>query len=206
MTQRRTTMDSSHYSEELSLFGKPTVKDFGDGDQEKFYGKYRGTVLNNVDPEFQGRLLVQVVDVLGLFTSSWAMPCVPFAGPNVGQYSVPPVGAGVWVEFEQGNPDWPIWVGCFWGGPANGPSTIKTLAPTGPMILPTLLIQTASLNAIAVSDGAFAAYKLTPAGGIAISAGTSSIVVDKTGIRMMAPTITINGATVFNNGALTITL
>lgn len=205
MTERR-TMEGAHYTEELSLFGKAQIKDFGDGNQEKFYGKYRGTVLNNIDPESQARLLVQVVDVTGLFTSSWAMPCVPFAGANVGQYSVPPIGAGVWIEYEQGNPDWPIWVGCFWGGPLTGPSTAKALAPTGPMILPTMLVQTASLNAIAISDGAFAPYQLTPAGGVAISAGNSSIVVDKVGVRIIAPTITINGATVFNNGALAISL
>ena len=205
MTERR-TMEGVHYSEELSLFGKPTVRDFGDGNQEKFYGKYRGTVLNNIDPEFQARLLVQVVDVTGLFSSSWAMPCVPFAGPNVGQYSVPPIGAGVWIEYEQGNPDWPIWVGCFWGGASNGPSTAKTLPPTGPMILPTMLIQTATLNAIAISDGAFPTYQLTPAGGIAISAPPTSLVVDKLGVRIRAPMVTINGAVVINNGALAVSI
>lgn len=199
----RTTMDDLEYTEELNLFGKAGAGDFGDGGQQRFYGKYRGTVINNIDPQFQARLLVQVVDVLGLFTSSWAMPCVPFAGPNLGQYSVPPVGAGVWVEFEQGNPRKPIWVGCFWGSSTNGPSTAKTLVPTGPMIAPTMLVQTAGLNAIAISDGPFATYQLA-AGGIAISSGPSSIVVDKVGIRIKAPTITINGLTVINNGALSV--
>jgi hypothetical protein len=201
----RQTLEDVNYTEELSLFGRPQVTDFGDGNQEKFYGKYRGTVISNIDPEFQCRLLVQVIDVLGLFTSSWAMPCVPFAGPNLGQYSVPPIGAGVWIEFEQGNPQRPIWVGCFWGSAANGPTTAKALAPVGPMIAPTMLVQTAGQNAIAISDGPFAPYQLA-AGGIAISSGPSSIVVDKTGIRIMAPSIIINGATVFNGGALAIAL
>jgi len=81
---------------------------------EKYYGKYRGLVLNNVDPLQKGRLLVQVPDVLGLSTSSWAMPCVPVAGPQMGTYFIPIIGSGVWIEFEGGNPDYPIWTGGFW--------------------------------------------------------------------------------------------
>ena len=70
---------------------------------QKFYGKYRGTVTNNVDPMFRGRLLVQVPDVLGLAPSSWAEPCVPLAGPSgpaMGVYLVPPIGAGVWIDAD----------------------------------------------------------------------------------------------------------
>ena len=55
-----------------------------------------------------------VPDVLGLVPSTWAEPCVPLAGPTgppMGVYLVPPIGAGVWVEFEHGDPDYPIWVG-----------------------------------------------------------------------------------------------
>ena len=72
---------------------------------QRFYGKYRGTVINNVDPMQLGRLLVTVPDVLGAgVPSSWAEPCVPLAGPTVppmGVYLVPPIGAGVWIEFER---------------------------------------------------------------------------------------------------------
>ncbi len=81
----------------------------------EFYGKYRGTVENNVDPLQQGRVQVLVPAVLGDGRLSWAMPCAPYAGPQVGLFTVPPVGANVWVEFEAGDPDHPIWTGCFWG-------------------------------------------------------------------------------------------
>lgn len=80
-----------------------------------FFGKYRGKVENNVDPMMQGRLQVSVPAVLGGGKLSWAMPCVPFAGPGVGLFLLPPVGANLWVEFEGGNSDYPIWSGCFWG-------------------------------------------------------------------------------------------
>ncbi|KAF0813716.1 hypothetical protein IGB42_02069 [Andreprevotia sp. IGB-42] len=79
-----------------------------------YFGKYRGTVTDNQDPGQRGRLQVSVPAVLDTLTL-WAMPCVPYAGPSVGFYSLPPVGAGVWVEFEGGDPSFPVWVGCFWG-------------------------------------------------------------------------------------------
>jgi hypothetical protein len=81
----------------------------------QFFGKYRGKVENNLDPMQLGRLQVSVPAVLGEGRLSWAMPCVPFAGSGVGFFMIPPVGANVWVEFEAGNPDYPIWSGCFWG-------------------------------------------------------------------------------------------
>jgi hypothetical protein len=78
-----------------------------------YFGKYRGTVEDTDDPTARGRLLVRVPAVLGTQTV-WAMPCVPYAGPGVGFYSLPPAKAGVWVEFEGGDPSYPVWTGCFW--------------------------------------------------------------------------------------------
>lgn len=80
-----------------------------------FYGKYRGKVENNVDPMQLGRIQISVPAVLGEGRMSWAMPCVPYAGSGVGFFAIPPTGANVWVEFEGGDPDYPIWSGCFWG-------------------------------------------------------------------------------------------
>lgn len=80
-----------------------------------YYGKYRGKVENNVDVMMLGRIQVSVPAVLGDGRMSWAMPCTPFAGNGVGLFMVPPRGANVWVEFEGGDPDYPIWSGCFWG-------------------------------------------------------------------------------------------
>ena len=73
-------------------------------------------------PMQQGRLQVQVPDVAGLAPASWAMPCVPVAGIQNGMFALPIIGSGVWVEFEQGDPDYPIWVGCFWGSAAEVPA------------------------------------------------------------------------------------
>ena len=81
---------------------------------ERFYGKYRGLVAVNVDPHNRGRLKATVPEVLGEVPSSWALPAAPYAGTGAGLFAVPPVGAGVWVEFEAGDPSRPIWSGAWW--------------------------------------------------------------------------------------------
>lgn len=79
-----------------------------------FYGKYRGQVVNNIDPMNLGRLQVKVPTVLGDNTLNWALPCVPYAGQDVGFLAIPPENASIWVEFEGGDVNYPIWTGCFW--------------------------------------------------------------------------------------------
>ena len=78
-----------------------------------YFGKYRGRVESNIDEELMGRIQVSCPAVPGL-RLGWAMPCVPYAGPGVGWFAIPPIGADVWVEFEAGDPNYPIWAGCFW--------------------------------------------------------------------------------------------
>lgn len=83
--------------------------------KKDFYGKYRGTVTDNNDPLMIGRVKAKVPDVFGEHESGWAMPCAPFGGDQIGFFAVPAVGAGVWIEFEQGDSEYPIWAGCWWG-------------------------------------------------------------------------------------------
>lgn len=79
-----------------------------------YYGKWRGIVTDNRDPLQLGRVRARVQNLYGVDESGWAMPAVPYAGKDVGFFFVPPVDAWVWLEFEQGDPDYPIWTGCFW--------------------------------------------------------------------------------------------
>ena len=166
---------------------------------QRFYGKYRGTVINNVDPLQIGRIQAMVPDVSNVIPSSWAMPCVPIAGKQMGTYVVPQVGAGVWVEFEQGNPDYPIWVGGFWGSAAEVPA----LALAGIPASPNIVLQTTAQNAIVVSD------LPGPTGGIMLKSTTgASIIVNDTGIYIQngkGASIVMTGPTVtVNQGALVI--
>jgi hypothetical protein len=174
-----------------------------DSAARRYYGKYRGTVFTNIDPEQRGRIMAIVPDVLGITPSSWALPCVPVAGKQEGIYLVPQVGAGVWIEFEQGDPDYPIWVGGFWGSVAEVPSL--ALAP--PPIPPgqNIVLQTTGQSAVVLSDSA-----PTPvSGGIVIkSLSGAMIVVNDSGIyinngkgaaiQMVGPAVDVN------NGALTV--
>jgi uncharacterized protein involved in type VI secretion and phage assembly len=87
--------------------------DFQHAQLHKVWGKYAGKVESNDDPQQMGRLQVSCDAVLGSETV-WALPCVPYAGPGVGFYFIPPQGAGVWIEFEGGDVSRPIWTGCYW--------------------------------------------------------------------------------------------
>ncbi len=84
--------------------------------ENRYYGKYRGLVTDNQDPEKRGRLKVQVPALMGETEIGWAMPCVPYGGgSDRGFYMIPEVGDGVWVEFEAGQLSYPIWTGTWWG-------------------------------------------------------------------------------------------
>ncbi|AMO36078.1 phage baseplate assembly protein V [Thauera humireducens] len=167
---------------------------------ERYYGKYRGMVLNNIDPMQQGRLQVQVPDVAGLAPASWAMPCVPIAGLQNGMVALPVIGSGVWIEFEQGNPEFPIWVGCFWGSAAEVPA----LALATPPGLPAITFQTPLQNGLTISD------LPGPTGGIMLKSATgATLIVNDTGIYIQngkGASITLLGPSVtINNGALMVT-
>jgi hypothetical protein len=167
-------------------------------DKKQYWGKYRGTVFNNVDPEFRGRILAMVPDVSALLPTSWALPCVPMATIQGGTFVVPRMGDAVWIEFEHGDPDYPIWVGGYWS-PTTAPALGKLANPATPPII----LQTVLQNALVVSD-----TPIPPmiAPGVMMMGGPASyIAVSPAGIQIFAPQIQITGMTIINEGALTVT-
>jgi uncharacterized protein involved in type VI secretion and phage assembly len=166
---------------------------------KKYYGKYRATCINNVDPEQRARIQVMVPDVSNVALSSWAMPCLPVGGLQTGIVAVPSIGAGVWIEFEHGDPDFPIWTGCYWGTTAEVPALSKTAPPA----VPAITLQTPLQNGIIVSDVP------GPSGGIMIKSATgATLIVNDTGIYIQngkGASITLVGPSVtVNQGALTV--
>jgi uncharacterized protein involved in type VI secretion and phage assembly len=162
-----------------------------------YLGKYRGTVVNNIDLEQRGRLIASVPDVAALTPQTWAMPCVPFAGQQAGLFVMPPIGAGVWIEFEQGNPDYPIWSGCYWGGASELPTL--ALAATPP--LKNVVVQTTGQTTLMLSDTP------GPTGGILLKTTSGAMIsINDVGITISngkGATITLNGPAVnINQGAL----
>lgn len=176
-----------------------------------YWGKYRGRVVSNIDPLQMGRLQVSCPSVLGDGTLSWAMPSVPYAGPGVGFFMLPPRQANVWVEFEGGDPDYPIWTGCFWG-PGDVPArpalaetkllkvegitlTLNTLQGVGsvtleigPPVLPQKQTLVLGAQGIAMSCDP-AQLKLSPAG-VDISLGPSALKVSAGGVELTAAAAT----------------
>jgi hypothetical protein len=158
---------------------------------QQFVGKYRGTVISNIDPLQQHRLLVTVPDVSSLVPSSWAVPCFP-----PGHSFTPRPGAGVWIEFEQGDPDYPIWTGCYPGSAL--PSDLPVAGRLTPPGVPQSTMATPLQHSITVSDApatgimirtpGTAMISVTDAGGIIITNGQGATIL------MQGPTIKIIGS------------
>jgi uncharacterized protein involved in type VI secretion and phage assembly len=170
----------------------------------RHYGKFRGTVTANNDPEQRGRIQAMVPDVLGMTPSTWAMPALPLAGKQEGTYAVPQLGAAVWIEFEQGDPDFPIWTGGFWGSSSEVPPLALAPAPIPPG--QNIVVQTTGRSVLVLSDAA----PTQTAGGIILqSPSGAKIVVNDSGIYIQngqGASITLVGPNVnVNDGALTIT-
>lgn len=168
-------------------------------DAKKYYGKYRGTVINNIDPMQIGRIQAMVPDVSNYIPTSFALPCVPLAGKQMGTYMVPQIGSGVWIEFEQGDPDYPIWSGCFWGVVAEVP----VLGIAGNPASPNICMQTALQNSLIISD------LPGPTGGIMLKSTTgATLIVNDTGIYIQngkgASILLVGNTVTINEGALVV--
>lgn len=161
----------------------------------QFFGKYRGVVTDNQDPTMIGRIRARVAD-LGDLETGWATPCFPFGGAGMGFFALPKTGAGVWIEFEHGDPDYPIWSGCWYGAVSDVPSDV--LAPPYKKVLietegghKIILDDTPGVGGIMFETSGGQKLKLT-ATSIEIDNGTGSKIV------MQGPTVKVN------NGALEI--
>jgi hypothetical protein len=129
----------------------------------QFFGKYRGIVEENYDLLGKGRLLVRVPAVFG-DGKVWAWPCVPYAGPGIGFFAMPPKKANIWVEFGGGNPEIPIWSGCFWDDGESAPVAATPLAAMKKMLK---------------TDNCALTFDDTPGtGGVKIEMGNATIVID----------------------------
>ena len=184
---RRSRLSDVGYEEEFRLFSEKS-SEASDSDPpvgKRYYGKYRGTVHENLDPYQQGRLLVSVPPII---YENWAMPCVPVTDVLMGTFARPRIGANVWVEFERGDPDKPIWVGCYWGKGEVPP--LAKVAYTVPPTNTVITVETAT-SGIAISD--------FPLGGanVYIRSPIGSIAMTPAGIVLSAPTVTVS-ATTFN--------
>lgn len=169
----------------MSNFNEQAVLEILERFRSRFYGKYRGSVTD-IDASTL-RIKAKVPSVLGTQETGWCMPCVPYAGNNVGLAFLPETGSGVWIEFEGGDVSYPIWVGCYWRSgeqPSDATPTVKAIVTTSP-------------NKILLDDNA---------GSITISdSNQNTVTLDSSGITLTrgANSVQISDSEVnINDGAL----
>jgi uncharacterized protein involved in type VI secretion and phage assembly len=177
--------------------------------QQRYYGKYRGRVLDNDDPLKLGRVQVEVPAIAGGEPLGWALPCLPYAGDGHGFYMVPEVQALVWVEFEGGDLSHPIWVGCFWAtgqlpkGAKPGVFLLHTKAGNIFKISDVdevIDLTTAGGHIVSVSDGDDT-LTLTHSGGASITLEGDKITIDSGGSKIVLDSSAVN----LNDGSLKVT-
>jgi uncharacterized protein involved in type VI secretion and phage assembly len=155
--------------------------------RSRYYGKYRGVVVDVDAPTM--RVKASVPAVLGGVTSGWASPCVPYAGPKVGFLMLPDIGSGVWIEFEGGDASFPIWTGCYWNSgdiPSQAAATLKTIVTTaGSLAFDT------SANSVTLEDAAQNTVVLDSSG-VTSTSGASNVAIGSSGVSV-------------NSGALEVT-
>lgn len=158
-----------------------------------FYGKYRGIVTDNNDPQGRGRIQARVQDIFGEESCGWALPCSPYAGEGVGLFLIPPIDAWVWIEFEHGDSEYPIWTGCFWG---------EGQTPISPALPEQKILQTETATIILDDTQGSAGISIETTAGMKIIISSESIKID----NGQNGTIKLSGSTVsINDTALEIT-
>jgi uncharacterized protein involved in type VI secretion and phage assembly len=182
-----------------------------------FYGKYRGRVTSVQDPLNMWRIRAEVPDVTGEGEETgWALPCMPFGGKGMGFFALPAVGAGVWIEFEQGDLDYPIWSGCWWGAKSELPEEVqaepekKVLIKTGgghSVLLDDsgtkkITVQTAGGQKIILDDSGGGQVTISTAGGQKVTMQSTTVKIE----NGAAATVELSGPKVsLNNSALEVT-
>ena len=154
------------------MSGDSTANQQSERHADRFYGKYRGLVVNNVDPLSLGRVQAMVPEVLGEIPTGWAVPCAPYAGPQAGFFAVPPPGAGIWIEFEAGDTSRPIWVGGWWG------TAEVPMKPQGVPTQPTTKILRSDLGLIIALDDVAQSVTVSDAAGlnqVVVSVATATV-------------------------------
>ena len=186
------------------MIGQDTTGTLMNWVRTHYFGKYAGTVVDTADPQTRGRLKVEVPDVYGSGVGVWALPCVPYAGKDIGFKAFPPAGTNVWVEFEKGDISYPVWSGFFWGDgemPAEaGDDDNVKVWKTGAMTL-TIDDQAGEIK-ITTTDGA----TLTLTGDIKAETGSSTVTLTTSEVTISAGgkvAVSASGVSV-NDGAFSV--
>lgn len=139
----------------------------------QYFGKYRAKVHNVNDPEKRGRIRVLCPKVLGQAVSNWCEPCIPVAYNFGGDFAIPKVGETVWVEFEGGDVNKPIYTGGWWSTnstPSSGYNTENRFITWGDCKI-----------------------EMTSNNSLKLYVGSNVVTVSSSGVNISASSFTVNG-------------
>jgi uncharacterized protein involved in type VI secretion and phage assembly len=157
----------------------PLLQELMDRVRNRFYGKYRG-VVTAVDASTM-RIKAAVPSVLPQVGTGWCMPCVPYAGPQVGVVMLPEIGSGVWIEFEGGDVSYPVWVGMYWHSgeiPSQASATVKSIITTAGS-----LAMDDNAGSITLTDAQQNTVVLDSSG-VTSTSGASSVAIGASGVNV----------------------
>jgi uncharacterized protein involved in type VI secretion and phage assembly len=155
--------------------------------RNRFYGKYRGIVTDVDDSTW--RIKASVPNVLPGGGTGWCMPCVPYAGPQVGFLMLPEVGSAVWIEFEGGDTSYPIWVGMYWTSgdlPSNASADVKSIVTSAGSVAfdnnaSSITLTDAQNNTVVLDSSGVT----STSGANSVAIGTSSVSVNDGAMEVM---------------------
>ncbi|MGA8087129.1 MAG: phage baseplate assembly protein V [Terracidiphilus sp.] len=166
----------------------PLLLELMDRVRNRFYGKYRGIVTDVDDSTW--RIKASVPNVLpGGSATGWCMPCVPYAGPQVGFLMLPEVGSAVWIEFEGGDTSYPIWVGMYWTSgdlPSSASASVKSIIASAGSIAfdnnqSSITLTDAQNNTVVLDSNGVT----STSGSNSVAIGTSSVSVNDGAMEVM---------------------
>lgn len=136
----------------------------------QYFGKYRAKVQNTNDPSKRGRIRVLCPKVLNDAVSNWCEPCVPVAYDSGGDFAIPKVGETVWVEFEEGDVNKPIYTGGWWSSDST---------PVSPYDVSTRCIEWNGCKILMKSSNGKSSVEIT--------VGRSSLIISEDSIEAYSP-------------------
>lgn len=148
-----------------------------------FYGKYRAKVVDINDPERRGRIRVMCPKVLGEAKSAWCEPCIPVAYDFGGDFALPKINEFVWVEFESGNPNKPIYTGGLWSTSKSPSSTYNSKERL-------------------ITWGKCKIKMRDDTNEISILVGNCSVVITENSVNILSPSVSVNGESVLTSSDL----
>lgn len=131
----------------------------------RFYSTYRGVVIDNEDPEKCQRLLVEVPSITD--TNVWAYPKGQQGSLGSGFKMLTPEKQDiVWIEFENGDPNYPVWSYCGWSTDEcpkdlDGNRILGFVTPEGNKVIIDDVNKTCKVI-IKVDESTFHSIELTP--------------------------------------------